>query len=167
MIQRGSIIDDTISPSIHELKAHLNLIGHIHDSPLELYLKAALRRAGAHIGRTIAQTNFTYTGAYAKSIRLPEALSITAVQVDGVTVESSSYALAGEQLTFADGFAGGTALTVTFIAGMAYIDETVKAAVLLIASDLFLHRENPVKTLPSQAEWLLDPYRRWGLSDGE
>lgn len=161
MTERGQIIEATMRPSLAELKAHLHITSNAQDPQLGLYLRAALLRAGAYIGKTIAQTSFTYTGAFQTLLSLPQVLSITSVKVDGVTIASSSYSLSDGVLAL-EGTVTGEKMEVAYVAGMANPAESILAAVLLIAADLFLHRENPVKSLPSQAEWLLDPYRTWG-----
>ena len=148
-------------PTLEEFKAHIRMTSYDLDTDLRLKLQAAIRSAEHYIGQVIAQSVFTYTGDYAKTITLEAPVSgVTGVKVDGVELSDGEWSLSGNTLTVQT---EGTSMEVTYTAGMASVDPDIKAAVLLHAAALFNNPVDSVEVLPKASTRLLDPYRTWGV----
>ena len=147
-------------PTLDEFKAHIRMTSYDLDDDLRLKLLAAIRSAEHYIGLVIAQSVFTYTGAYAKTITLEApVISVTGVKVDGVALSDGEWSLSGNVLTV---LTEGASMEVTYTAGMASVDPDIKAAILLHAAALFNNPVDSVEVLPKASTRLLDPYRTWG-----
>ena len=148
-------------PTLEEFKAHIRMTSYDLDTDLRLKLQAAIRSAEHYIGLVIAQSVFTYTGDYAKTLTLEAPVSgVTRVKVDGVVLSDAEWSLSGNVLTV---LTEGTTMEVTYTAGMASVDPDIKAAILLHAAALFNNPVDSVETLPKASTRLLDPYRTWGV----
>lgn len=161
MTDYGTIIDLSLSPSLAQFKSHLQLSSNTMDTQLTGYLKAAVRRAQRYIGRIITPSTVTLSGALQHSTTLKWVISVTSVSVDGETLSSSSYSLSNGVLTIEDSVTGEF-MTVTYTAGYSAVPEDIQQAVLLIAANFFLNRDDQVHTLPTMSSRLLDSYRTWG-----
>ena len=151
----------TYEPTLDEFKAHIRMTSYDLDDDLRLKLLAAIRSAEHYIGMVIAQSVFTYTGDYAKTLTLEAPVSgVTRVKVDGVVLSDAEWSLSGNVLTV---LTEGTTMEVTYTAGMASVDPDIKAAILLHAAALFNNPVDSVETLPKASTRLLDPYRTWGV----
>ena len=162
-MEKREYIQAVLDPSLDDLKAHVRVTSDDLDGTLMQSLKAAVRSAEHHIGQVIALSKFTYTGAFARALplRVP-VLEILAVAVDGVEVPSESFTVAGGVLTFAEDVTGA-AVEVTYKAGMCPpVEFDIRAAILLIASKLFMNPADRVETLVSKSSILLRPYRGGG-----
>lgn len=148
-------------PTLAEFKAHIRLTTSDMDADLTLKLLAAIRAAEHYIGAVIAQSDFVYTGPYAKTLTLESpVISVTGVEVDGVALTTDEWSLAGDKLTVQ---VEGTSMEVAYTAGMEYVDPDIKAAILLHAAALFNNPVDSVEVLPKASTRLLDPYRSWGV----
>lgn len=151
----------TYEPTLDEFKTHIRMTSYDLDDDLRLKLLAAIRSAEHYIGMVIAQSVFTYTGDYAKTLTLEAPVSgVTRVKVDGVVLSDAEWSLSGNVLTV---LTEGTTMEVTYTAGMASVDPDIKAAILLHAAALFNNPVDSVETLPKASTRLLDPYRTWGV----
>ena len=151
----------TYEPTLDEFKTHIRMTSYDLDDDLRLKLLAAIRSAEHYIGMVIAQSVFTYTGDYAKTLTLEAPVSgVTRVKVDGVVLSDDEWSLSGNVLTV---LTEGTTMEVTYTAGMASVDPDIKAAILLHAAALFNNPVDSVETLPKASTHLLDPYRTWGV----
>ena len=151
----------TYEPTLDEFKAHIRMTSYDLDDDLRLKLLAAIRSAEHYIGQVIAQSVFTYTGDYAKTITLEAPVSgVTGVKVDGAVLSDEDWSLSGNVLTV---LTEGTTMEVAYTAGMASVDPDIKAAVLLHAAALFNNPVDSVEVLPKASTRLLDPYRTWGV----
>lgn len=150
-------------PTLTELKANLRITSTDQDTLLEGNLKSAIVAAEHHIGQKIGLSALTLTTDFARTLELDgPAVSITSVSLDGVQLTSDKYSLKHDTLTFA-GDVEGEALTVVYTAGMSYVPEDIKAAILLHAGQLFNEPVDSVEALPKASTNLLRPYRRWGI----
>lgn len=148
-------------PTLEEFKAHIRMTSYDLDTDLRLKLQAAIRSAEHYIGLVIAQSVFTYTGDYAKTLTLEAPVTgVTGVKVDGVALSDGDWSLSGKTLTVQT---EGTSMEVTYTAGMASVDPDIKAAILLHAAALFNNPVDSVEVLPKASTRLLDPYRTWGV----
>lgn len=148
-------------PTLEEFKAHIRMTSYDLDTDLRLKLQAAIRSAEHYIGLVIAQSVFTYTGDYAKTLTLEAPVTgVTGVKVDGVDLSSEDWKLSGNVLTV---LTEGTSMEVTYNAGMSSVDPDIKAAILLHAAALFNNPVDSVEVLPKASTRLLDPYRTWGV----
>lgn len=148
-------------PTLEEFKAHIRMTSYDLDTDLRLKLQAAIRSAEHYIGLVIAQSVFTYTGDYAKTITLEAPVTgVTGVEVDGVALSDGEWSLSGNVLTV---LTEGASMEVTYTAGMASVDPDIKAAILLHAAALFNNPVDSVEVLPKASTRLLDPYRTWGV----
>ena len=153
-------------PSLNDLKANLRITSSDLDVVLEADLKSAIVAAEHHVGRKIGMSVFTLTTDFSGSLKLEGPVaSITSVTLDGVVLDPSAYTLRRNTLTFAAGVAG-TSVIVVYSAGMSYVPEDIKAAILLHAGQLFNDPVDSVEALPKASTNLLRPYRRWGI-DGD
>lgn len=151
----------TYEPTLDEFKTHIRMTSYDLDDDLRLKLLAAIRSAEHYIGMVIAQSVFTYTGDYAKTLTLEAPVSgVTRVKVDGVVLSDAEWSLSGNVLTV---LTEGTTMEVTYTAGMASVDPDIKAAILLHAAALFNNPVDSVEMLPKASTRLLDPYRTWGV----
>lgn len=151
----------TYEPTLAEFKSHIRLTTSDLDTDLQLKLQAAIRSAEHYIGMVIAQSVFTYTGDYAKTLTLEAPVSgVTRVAVDGVALSDEEWSLSGNVLTV---LTEGATMEVTYSAGMASVDPDIKAAILLHAAALFNNPVDSVEVLPKASTRLLDPYRTWGV----
>lgn len=151
----------TYEPTLDEFKTHIRMTSYDLDDDLRLKLLAAIRSAEHYIGMVIAQSVFTYTGDYAKTLTLEAPVTgVTRVKVDGVVLSDAEWSLSGNVLTV---LTEGTTMEVTYTAGMASVDPDIKAAILLHAAALFNNPVDSVETLPKASTRLLDPYRTWGV----
>lgn len=148
-------------PTLAEFKSHIRLTTSDMDADLQLKLQAAIRSAEHYIGQVIAQSVFTYTGDYVKTLTLEApVIGVTGVEVDGVALSDGEWSLSGNVLTV---LTEGTSMEVTYTAGMASVDPDIKAAILLHAAALFNNPVDSVEVLPKASTRLLDPYRTWGV----
>lgn len=148
-------------PTLEEFKAHIRMTSYDLDTDLRLKLQAAIRSAEHYIGLVIAQSVFTYTGDYAKTLTLEAPVTgVTGVEVDGVALSDGDWSLSGNTLTVQT---EGTSMEVTYTAGMPTVDPDIKAAILLHAAALFNNPVDSVEVLPKASTRLLDPYRTWGV----
>lgn len=148
-------------PTLEEFKAHIRMTSYDLDTDLRLKLQAAIRSAEHYIGLVIAQSVFTYTGDYAKTLTLEAPVTgVTGVKVDGVALSNGDWSLSGNTLTVQT---EGTSMEVTYTAGMSTVDPDIKAAILLHAAALFNNPVDSVEVLPKASTRLLDPYRTWGV----
>ena len=148
-------------PTLEEFKAHIRMTSYDLDDDLRLKLLAAIRSAEHFIGKVIARSVFTYSGAYAKTLTLEApVISVTGVTVDGVALSSEEWSLSGNELTV---LTEGTSMGVIYTAGMPAVDPDIKAAILLHAAALFENPVDSVETLPKASSRLLAPYRTWGV----
>ena len=148
-------------PTLDEFKAHIRMTSYDLDVDLRLKLQAAIRSAEHYIGLVIAQSVFTYSGDYAKTLILEApVLGVTGVKVNGVDLSNEEWSLSGNILTV---LTEGTSMEVTYTAGMASVDPDIKAAILLHAAALFNNPVDSVEVLPKASTRLLDPYRTWGV----
>lgn len=148
-------------PTLEEFKAHIRMTSYDLDTDLRLKLQAAIRSAEHYIGLVIAQSVFTYTGDYAKTLTLEAPVTgVTGVKVDGVVLSNGEWSLSGNTLTVQT---EGTSMEVTYTAGMSTVDPDIKAAILLHAAALFNNPVDSVEVLPKASTRLLDPYRTWGV----
>lgn len=148
-------------PTLAEFKSHIRLTTSDMDADLQLKLQAAIRSAEHYIGQVIAQSVFTYTGDYVKTLTLEApVIGVTGVEVDGVALSDGAWSLSGNVLTV---LTEGTSMEVTYTAGMASVDPDIKAAILLHAAALFNNPVDSVEVLPKASTRLLDPYRTWGV----
>ena len=148
-------------PTLEEFKAHIRMTSYDLDTDLRLKLQAAIRSAEHYIGQVIAQSVFTYTGDYVKTLTLEApVIGVTGVKVDGVALSDGAWSLSGNVLTV---LTEGASMEVTYTAGMASVDPDIKAAILLHAAALFNNPVDSVEVLPKASTRLLDPYRTWGV----
>ena len=148
-------------PTLEEFKAHIRMTSYDLDTDLRLKLQAAIRSAEHYIGLVIAQSVFTYTGDYAKTLTLEAPVTgVTGVKVDGVVLSNGDWSLSGNTLTVQT---EGTSMKVIYTAGMSTVDPGIKAAILLHAAALFNNPVDSVEVLPKASTRLLDPYRTWGV----
>lgn len=148
-------------PTLAEFKSHIRLTTSDMDTDLQLKLQAAIRSAEHYIGQVIAQSVFTYTGDYVKTLILEApVIGVTGVKVDGVALSDGEWSLSGNVLTV---LTEGASMEVTYTAGMASVDPDIKAAILLHAAALFNNPVDSVEVLPKASTRLLDPYRTWGV----
>ena len=148
-------------PTLAEFKSHIRLTTSDMDTDLQLKLQAAIRSAEHYIGQVIAQSVFTYTGDYVKTLTLEApVIGVTGVKVDGVALSDGEWSLSGNVLTI---LTEGASMEVTYTAGIASVDPDIKAAILLHAAALFNNPVDSVEVLPKASTRLLDPYRTWGV----
>lgn len=165
MIERA-YIDSYVQPSLEDLKRHLRITSGDLDETLEPYLLAAIDSAEHHIGKTIARSEFTYSGWLIRSLDLKgPGIKVNTVSVDGVSLTDDDYRIDGRTLIISPDITGKE-MVVTYEAGMVQVPFDIKAAILLTASKLFNNPADTVEVLPSVAKNLLRPYRTWGR-DGE
>ena len=153
-------------PSLEDLKRHLRITSEDLDETLEMYLRAAIESAEHHIGRTIALSEYTYSGGFTRSFEMkPPFRRVVRVEVDGVQLTEDENRIDRRTMLLSPEVMGES-LLVTYEAGMASVPFDMKAAILLSASKLFNNPVDSVESLPSVAKNLLRPYRSYGMDDG-
>ena len=152
-------------PSLEDLKRHLRITSDDLDGTLEMYLRAAIESAEHHIGRTIALSEYTYSGWFTRSFEMqPPFRRVVRVEVDGVQLTEDEYRIDRRTILLSPEVMGES-LLVTYEAGIASVPFDMKAAILLSASKLFSNPVDSVESLPSVAKNLLRPYRSYGMDD--
>lgn len=165
MLERSYL--GAFQPSLEDLKRHLRITSDDLDATLEMYLRAAIESAEHHIGRTIAASEYCYSGWFVRSFELAIPFKkIVKVEVDGKELTEQDYRIDKRTLLLSPNITGEE-LLVTYQAGMTTVPFDIKAAILLSASKLFNNPVDSVESLPSVAKNLLRPYRTYGgMSDG-
>ncbi len=147
------------------LKSHLRITANDLDDELSGKLLAAVDASEHRIGRVVLLSTFTDTLEFDSSINLPRPLvSVTSAEVDGTAIDLSDCTidtLAGT-LTFPDD-TEGSAVEVTYTAGMQQIPADIIHAIMLFAASLFANPMDTVENLPRASARLLRPYRNYGL----
>lgn len=147
------------------LKSHLRITSNDLDDELLAKLFAAVENAEHFIGRIILKSTLIDTMPFASTV----ALSRPLISVDGLKVDGNTVDLTG---CLVDVFAGtvslpqsvtGSAVTVTYTAGMIQPPADIVNAILLIASSLFSNPMDSVETLPKASMRLLRPHRNYGM----
>ena len=82
-----------------------------------------------------------------------------AVKVDGEPLDSSLFSYDGRLIKVSESVTGQN-MSITAEVGDEDIEGDIKAAILLVASELFRNPTDGVKTLPTASQTLLKPYRR-------
>ena len=128
-----------------------------------MYLQAAIESAEHHIGSIIARSEFVYDGWFVRSFDMKgPGCELKSVDVDGESLDEDEYTVDRNTLLISQDVTMCEKMTVTYVAGMTQVPFDIKAAVLLIAAQLFNNPVDSVETLPSVAKNLLRPYRSWG-----
>lgn len=149
-------------PSLEDLKRHLRITSDDLNETLEMYLRAAIESAEHHIGRTIAASEFCYSGWFVRSFELAAPFrKIVKIEVDGKVLTEPEYRIDKRTLLLSPEITGES-LKVVYQAGMVSVPFDIKAAILLTASKLFNNPVDSVESLPSVAKNLLRPYRTYG-----
>jgi hypothetical protein len=151
---------------LEKLKHHLRITACDLDDELMAKLTAAIDSAEHQIGRVIPLSTITQTIPLSSSSL---ALSRPLIGVDGIEVDDTALDVEDVEV---DVFAGtvtlpsdveGSAVKVTYEAGMEQIPADMVNAILLIASSLFSNPMDSVETLPKASTRLLRPYRNYEL----
>ena len=156
---------DATEMLLGRLKSHLRITANDLDDELGGKLLAAVEAAEHRIGRVILLSTFTDTIAFDSSINLQRPLvSVVSAEVDGSAIALANCSidtLAGT-ITFPDG-TEGSAVNVTYKAGMQQIPADIIHAIMLFAASLFANPMDTVENLPRASARLLRPYRNYGL----
>lgn len=165
MMTTKRVIDElALQPTLQDLKDHLRLTDDSQDKMLMGYLKSAILQAEHMISRTLASSSYILSGACAEIIKLPSSpdvtVYVTSVIVDGTDVD---YELI-DNVVYLTG-PGGNKISVSYRAEVAYIEQDIQQAILLMAARHFNNPLDSVDSLPTASSNLLAPYRRYGLED--
>ena len=151
------------SPSLFDFRRHLRITSDDLDAELHDKLRAAIRTAEHEISTVIAHSVITLSTKFANHIGLRWPVRrVTSVLVDGEPLPETDYTVSESGLSFAD-YVAGSAVQVTYEAGLEEVPEDVQAAILLLAGSLFNNpTDRPEERDRTTARNLLRPYRTWG-----
>ena len=157
----------TLQPSLAEFKRHLRITANDLDEELTAKLKSAVMMAEHEISAVLSVSTFTLSREFAHSIPLRwPATGVTSVKVDGSAIAPEKYSLTEDSLTIASDV-DGEAVEVVYTAGLTPAPEDIKAAILLLAANIFNNPvDRPEERDRTTARNLLRPYRTWGERRG-
>ncbi len=157
----------TLQPSLAEFKRHLRITANDLDEELTAKLKSAVMMAEHEISAVLSVSTFTLSREFAHSIPLRwPATGVTSVKVDGDAIASDKYSFTEDSLTIVSDV-DGEAVEVVYAAGLQPAPEDIKAAILLLAANIFNNPvDRPEERDRTTARNLLRPYRTWGERRG-
>lgn len=134
---------------------------HIFDNKLRLCLRSAIAMVESYINSIV------WPGTFSLSLdniihRIPLSIypvTSISVLVDGKPIAETLYSFDGHDLLISDAVTGES-MEILVEAGNEEVDEDIKAAILLVASELFRNPTDSVKQLPTASQQILNPYRR-------
>lgn len=159
MYQRAKSKDCPVS--LDELKQWNYIESDLFDDKLKACLNSAIASAESHANIIIWKSTFTLALDHIE-YEIPVfacPVSSISIAVDNSSLAASLYQFDGNVI-LVDGSVRGDAMTVTIEAGIDPVDDDIKAAILLIASELFRNPTDSVKQLPTASQLLLQPFRR-------
>lgn len=152
--------DETCPVSIDEIKEWNYIEDHAFDNKLRLCLESAISAVESYINQVVWPSAYVFESpAPLRALEIPVyPVSSIQVSVGGADLPADRYAWDGRVLRI-DGPLGEGQMVVTVQAGNKTLDQDIKSAILLIASELFRNPTDSVKTLPTTSKLLLDPHR--------
>lgn len=152
--------DERCPVTVDEIRLWNYIEDGIFDIKLRLCIESAITAVENYINQVVWPSTyvFEYPGVPACVELSPYPITSISVSVDGVELSPDLYAWDGIVLSI-DGSVKGESTTVTVHAGNVPVDQDIKAAILLIASELFRNPTDSVKQLPTTSKLLLDPHR--------
>lgn len=145
--------------SLEDLKAWNYIEDEIFDGKLTVCLHSAIAAAETYTNQTFWPSLYTLdVAAGAREISVP-LYPVAKVEVfsEGEPLPSSRWSFDGSTVKV-DGSVSGP-VSIEVMAGRESIDPDVKAAILLVASELFRNPTDSVRTLPSSSQLLLQSHR--------
>jgi uncharacterized phiE125 gp8 family phage protein len=160
--------------SLPDLKAHLRVDSDDEDTLIESYGLAATAAVERWTQRIIVQREAVLALQCLPERKTPIELpggavaSVTAMVVDGVTVtglsvigHSPALLIPSDDWPLSAG--DGYPVTITYQAGNGAVGADLQHAVLILAGEIYAHRENShegsLASVPVSAEWLMRPHR--------
>lgn len=152
-----------LQPDIADFKRHIRLNSDDIDSDLYEKLKAAIISSEHFIGTIIAFSTFTQSEKGQSRFLLPSTFDqLVSAKINDV---NANYTIANGLLTITDALTSADTVAIVYKAGMSYVPEDIRAAILLQATRLFNNPEDSVEILQTASQNLLRPYRSWGIRD--
>jgi hypothetical protein len=145
------------------------------DTTLDFLIKAAMHWAEGYCDQPLFQRTYTVAlTSFTQSGRLPGLnVAITHVQYSTATLTNEVLATSGYALNSHYGFSfvpasvanlTPTAVTLTYTAGYgADLPENIGLALLLVVSNMYDNRGNPVSEKRTAAENMLTPFKRYSV----
>ena len=152
--------DETCPVSLDEIKEWNYIEDHVFDNKLRLCIEAAISAVESYINQVVWPSTFVFELPVPLCVLEIPIYPVSSIQVSvgDADIPADRYAWDGRVLRI-DGPLGEGKMTVTVQAGNATLEQDVKSAILLIASELFRNPTDSVKTLPTTSKLLLDPHR--------
>lgn len=152
-----------LQPDIADFKRHIRLNSDDIDADLYAKLKAAVISSEHFIGTIIAFSTFTLNETGQSKFNLPSTFAkLVSAKANDV---DANYTISHSLLTITDTITDNDNVTIVYKAGMTYVPEDIRAAILLQATRLFNNPEDSVEILQTASQNLLRPYRSWGMRD--
>ena len=152
---------ETPPVTLEELREWNYIEDHQFDSKLTLCLNAGVAQVESYVNGIVWPSTFALSlDGVVHEIPFGEypVNSIT-VTVDGVQLDDSLVTYDGRVIRI-DGSVTGASMSVSVSCGDAVTDGDIKAAILLVASELFRNPTDSVRTLPTASQNILNPHRR-------
>lgn len=146
--------------SLAELKAWNYIEDDIFDGKLTVCLHSAVAAAETYTNQVLWPSVYAFNcSALVREVNVSRLYPITKVEVSlgDEPLPSGRWSFDGRTVKFDSSISGTVSVEVT--AGREEIDPDIKAAILLIASELFRNPTDSVRTLPSTSQLLLQSHR--------
>lgn len=169
----------TLAVTLEQAKQHLRVIGSAEDSIITLYLTAAQRYVEEWcqiclIGGVIVQDFKTGWPSEYLSLSVGNVSGITSLSYN--TIEDRDFTTVSSDVYIADQKynrarimlysewpdASPLFIRVSYTSGFSSVDAipaNIKIAILLVLADMYENRQDNIKTMPTAAQHLLEPYR--------
>lgn len=143
---------------LKRLKSNLRITSADLDEELEHKLLAAIGYAEHQISQVIVPSQFTVTDEYGgQGIRLRSPL----ISVDSVKSGNNDLVYSQKGMMLMPVIDSGSAISVSYKAGMCEIPEDIIFAICIKASSMFQHPTDSVEVLNNASAKYLMPYRRY------
>lgn len=151
----------TLPVTLAELKSWNYIQDDIYNDKLNVCLRSAIAAVESHINSVVWKSTFALSFDHMEYIIPVEIAPVESIviTVDGEALQDSLYRFDGDVIAI-DRSVEGSLMAVSIVAGKDAIDDDIKSAVLLMASELFRNPTDSVKQLPTASQLLLQPHRR-------
>lgn len=153
--------EETMPVTLDELRDWNYIDDHTFDNKLRLCLRSAVAMVESYINSIVWPGTFSLSLDHIAPIVPVSLYPVTSISVlvDGEPLAKALYSFDGHDLRLADAVTGDS-MEVLVEAGNEEVDEDVKTAILLVASEFFRNPTDSVKQLPTASQQILNPHRR-------
>ena len=134
------------------------------DGKLRMCIEAGVANVEAYANRIVWPSTFALSLDHVEyDIPFREyPVTSVAISVDGTPLDASLYTYDGNSILI-DASVKGESMEISVQVGNEEVEGDIKAAILLVASELFRNPTDSVKQLPTASQQILKPYRRTNI----